>query len=75
MQENDVRVVIKYVVVQSDGTGGTTVYLVDVSAMASKQSHGDYLFATVVITKSMVLIVDSGRRRRFLCSYGSKKTQ
>ena len=38
MQENDVRVVIKYVN-QSDGTGGTTVFG-DVSAMATN-SHGD----------------------------------
>ena len=38
MQENDVRVVIKYVN-QSDGSGGTTIFG-DVSAMASN-SEGD----------------------------------
>jgi hypothetical protein len=41
MQENDVRVVIKYVN-QSDGTGGTTVFG-DVSAMATNSEGASCL--------------------------------
>jgi|TARA_R110000787_G_scaffold77790_2_gene170863 hypothetical protein len=46
MQENDQRVVIKYVN-QSDGTGGTTVFG-DVSAMATN-SHGDSCLHLVLL--------------------------